>query len=338
MGKRELLLIVAFAVLGVAVYQITASPPAPGTEGAGLSAIWHNLQRHIKGNQAVASTDLTASAPADGVRELRITITRASNITVTGEDRRDVAAVLHVTARGFDDAEARAAAAATTVRFDRAGDTIVVRPDVATTRPRSAPPPQLALTLKVPRQLAIRIDSNIGSLAIANVAAIDVTGSRGEVRVSSIGGSANISHSGGQLTIDGCGELRLTNRGGRVTIRNVSGPASIESTGGRLDVEGLRAETRIDARNARTDVTLASAAQVTIYSTSEDIAITPAAAGYTLDAVASDGRVTIADDAEIRPSGSSDEQRASGAVRGGGPPLVLRATHANITVRAHSGK
>ena len=377
MGKRELLLIAAFAVLGVVVYQVSAPASAPGSEGAGLSAIWHNLQRHVKGNQATAAADSTESALADGVRELRITIARSSTITITGEDRHDVSATLHVTARGFDDQEARASSTAIRLRLERAGDAIVVRTEMAGSRPRSAPPAQVTIALRVPRQLAVRVEPNSGALAIANVAALDVMGARGELRASSIAGTATITHASGPLTIDGCGSLKLTNRGGAATVRNVAGTTSIDPTGGgvtidrvtgpldvdsrgadvtlsgldaleaplrinavggRLGIDGLRTETRIDARNAPVELSLAAPAAVTVYSTAQDIAITPASGGYTLDAVATDGRVTIAD-ADLHASESNGDSRASGPVRGGGPALVLRATHANIDVRAHrSGK
>lgn len=334
MGKRELLLIVAFAVLGVVVYQVTAPAPAPGTEGASLSAIWHNLQRHIKGNQATAAADSTQSTSAEDIRELRVVIPRMSNISITGDDRADVSATLHVTGRGFDDAEAHAVAAATRVMLDHAGNALVIRL-ITTAQPRMTPIPQVTLTISVPRRFMVRVEPHTGPLTVANVASVKLVGARGETRVSGIAGAAEITDTGGELTLDGCDALKLSLRGVRATIQHVSGAATIEAFGGRIDMNGVRAETRIDSRNTRLDVTMATATPVTIYSTSEDIAVTPAAAGYTLDAAATDGRITIAD-AHLEPSGSNDEQHASGPVRGGGPPLVLHATHANVTVRAYT--
>jgi hypothetical protein len=49
--------------------------------------------------------------------------------------------------------------------------------------------------------------------------------------------------------------------------------------------------------------------------------------------VATDGRIRIDDDG-IKPTGSESEQRATGAVRGGGPTITLRATRADINLRA----
>ena len=84
------------------------------------------------------------------------------------------------------------------------------------------------------------------------------------------------------------------------------------------------------------EVSMGAAAPVTIYSTGEDIDVTPPASGYTLDAVTTDGRISI-DDGSIAPSGETD-QRAAGAVRGGGPSLTLRVTRALINIRRAAGK
>lgn len=377
MGKRELVLVVFFTVIGVVVYQFTAPARAPGTEGASFSGIWHSLQHHIRGNPAVASVDSTQSAAADGIHEVRLTIPNASTVTVTGEERQDISASLNVEARGFDDAEAHATATAPHLTLERAGDAVLVRTANERGRPPSTPAPQVTLILRVPRQVAVHVEPNSGPLTITNVASVEVMGSRGVLQVSSIGGTAQITHSGGRLTIDGCQDLKLTNRAGVSTIRNITGEASIEPTGGqlaldhvtgpleinshaadltltgldalkaplrvdavngKLQIDGLRTDTQIESRGTPIDVTLAATAAVTIYSTAEDIAITPSSAGYTLDAVATNGRVAV-DDAQLTVSTSGDDQRANGPVRGGGPMLVLRTTRADIRVRSHpSGK
>ena len=110
-------------------------------------------------------------------------------------------------------------------------------------------------------------------------------------------------------------------------------PLRIDANNGSLRIVGLRTDARIDGRDTDVDVAFDAPAPATIYSTGENIVITPPPGGYTLDAVASDGRITIDDDT-IKPSGSEGEQRAAGAVRGGGPALTLRATRAEISIRA----
>ena len=89
MGKRELLLIVVFAILGVVLYEATGPSRAPG---ASFGGIIQNIKRHIQGNRAAAEAHSTATTPVGaGVRELRINIGQ-SEVTISGEDRNDIVA------------------------------------------------------------------------------------------------------------------------------------------------------------------------------------------------------------------------------------------------------
>jgi hypothetical protein len=80
---------------------------------------------------------------------------------------------------------------------------------------------------------------------------------------------------------------------------------------------------------------MGGAAPVTVYNLGE-ILLTPPLGGYTLDATANDGRVTV-EDAGITASEGPDSH-AEGKVRGGGPPITLRATRGRIDVRQPAGK
>src|SRR5205085_11575363 len=94
--------------------------------------------------------------------------------------------------------------------------------------------------------------------------------------------------------------------------------------------EGLRTEARIDGRNTATDVTLAAPAPVTIYNLGE-IRVTGPPGGYTLDAVATEGRIAL-EDGDLKASEGADPH-VTGSIRGGGPTLTLRATRGSITLR-----
>ena len=52
MGKRELILIVVFVMLGATVYQFTAPPPAPGERSFSLSGIIDEMRLEVRGNRA----------------------------------------------------------------------------------------------------------------------------------------------------------------------------------------------------------------------------------------------------------------------------------------------
>ncbi len=45
MGKRELLLVAAFVIVGALVYQLTAPPPGPGERSFSLSQLIGNIRR-----------------------------------------------------------------------------------------------------------------------------------------------------------------------------------------------------------------------------------------------------------------------------------------------------
>src|SRR5579859_6972331 len=130
MGKRELVLVIGFVLLGIVVYQFTAPPPPPGGGGFSVGGFIRNIRREVKGARetATAESSVTAAVPAN-VRTLRLDVARVSDVTITGEDREDVAASLRVTGRGFDQAEATAASKGPKLRIDTPADAVVVSLD-----------------------------------------------------------------------------------------------------------------------------------------------------------------------------------------------------------------
>ncbi len=148
MGKRELVLIALFAIVGVVVYQVTAPPPQPGSQGFSLSRIMQSMRRGIHGNRASAQIDRTRTEPVDSsVQELRFVIP-GTELTVAGEDRADIAIQMHVTSSGFDDAEAKRLAEVSTLTVTRAGPALVFNIKFPPEARQSA-----VLTLKVPEAL-----------------------------------------------------------------------------------------------------------------------------------------------------------------------------------------
>jgi hypothetical protein len=372
MGKRELVLIVVFVVLGVGVYHLTAPPPPPGSEGVSFSGIIGKMKREIQGNRATGKAESQQAAPVDpGVKELRLNIPRASDITILGEDRNDVAGEMLVSARGYNEAEAIAAASAVKLKMERVGDAMVVSLDTTAARaqPRNSGTSQMVIGLKVPRRLTLRVEPHSGRLILTNLAGVEVMGSRGETRIKGLTGRVVLTHSGGALEIEDAASVKLNARNSRGTIKRVAGtlvldsvggelalagvvgpleiearnteiklddikglkaPLRINATGGEIHIDGLRTEARLDGRNTRINVALGAPAPVTIYNLGE-IRVTAPPGGYTLDAVTTEGRITI-EDGDVKPADGSDP-RAAGPVRGGGPTLTLRATRGSITVR-----
>jgi len=103
-------------------------------------------------------------------------------------------------------------------------------------------------------------------------------------------------------------------------------------------MKGLRSEARIEVRNAELTIVMAAAAPVEIYNEGDRVVLTPPPAGFTLDALVMEGRVTPDDLVEelglkINRAGEKNETRVSGTVKGGGPTLTVRSTRADLVLR-----
>lgn len=375
MGKRELVLIALFVLAGVVVYQVTA-PPAPAGTDLSVGGIFQRIKRNMRGARETATGESHRSVPVDAsVQIVRINLPRASDLTITAGTRDDIAIDVRTTARGYTPEEAKALANAATVAADTTADAIALSGTWDDRRGPVGFVTQVTITIALPRRLAVRLEPHVGLLSVTGVASIESMGSRGETHVLDIPGSVVLTHTGGTLEVRGGASLKLTSRnsrgevtkidgatridatGSRLKLTEIAGPLEIESrsadlaleglaalkpslryngSGGTLRIDGLRVESRIDGHNTDIEVRLDAAAPVTIYNLGA-IVVTAPPGGYTLDAATSEGRITT-DEPGITPTEGADSH-AGGAVRGGGPPLTLRATRGRIDIRhASAGK
>jgi hypothetical protein len=370
MGKRELLLIAAFLVAGVIVYQATAPAAPPGQDRVSLSGILNNFKRAVHGDRGSAEvTKATAHPINPATSELRI-VGPFGEMKIQGEDRDDIASTLRVVSTGFDEAEAKRLAENTPLNVDTAASAVtftVVYPREGRQR--------CSLTLAVPSRLRVRLEQSAAETSIVNVAGVELVSARGETTLKQIAGRATLTHRGGQLLIDDVDSLKLATRSGseaRVTrvrgdgsfdlqggeleasqiggaidvesrtadvtlddLDRSRGPLRVNAAGGTVSLKNAKSDTRVDGHNTEVEVTMAEgASSMAIYNDGgEDIRLTPPAGGYKLDAVAIDGRISLADD-PLTVVVNGNEQRVSGTLKGGGPTITLRATHGNITIRA----
>jgi Toastrack DUF4097 len=211
-----------------------------------------------------------------------------------------------------------------------------------------------------------------GKLSVSDVAEVEVREARGETTVKQIKGRVAMTHRGGNLAISDVTSLKLTTRGSDVRLQGITGDATLtlqagelrataltgpidlesnstevvleqlekakgiraNTVNGKLSVRGLRSEARIDGRNAEIDVTLDAPASVSVFNDGDEpITLTLPPGGFALDALASDGHITMPPDSTIEVKTSDEEQRATGSVGGGGPTITLRATRGDIVVR-----
>lgn len=329
MGKRELMLIAAFVVLGGIVYQLTATPAPPGEQGFSFSKMFEELRREVRGNRFSAERTSTAVQAIDAaVTEVRVTL-GSGPLTIAGDARADVSADLTATSNGVDDAEAKRLVEATNVKFDRAGSILFVSVDFP--EPGAQRVRHLALT--VPSRLIVRvIESHQGKLEISGVAGVELGMARGETTLRQIRGNVTASHRGGDLRVSDAGSVELTTRGSDVTVEQIRGEATFETqagdlkttgiagaielesngtdvrldalertagtvrvnaSGGEIEMRGLRTESRIDVRNADLDVVVDRPAAIAIYSEGgEPVTVTLPRGAFQLDALSKEERIT----------------------------------------------
>jgi hypothetical protein len=365
MGKRELLLIVAFVFVGAVVYQV-AAPAGPARDGFSFSRMLDHLRREVRSNSAEAEySSETVIGLNKGVTELRVGAIAA--IKIVGEARNDIGAELRVHSTGSDEEEARNLARRTTLQVNQTGSVMALTVDYPTEGRQRGD-----LTLRIPKRLTVRLRETRGSAELHDIGGLFLDDTRGEVIIGTINGELRGTFQGGRLRADAIDVVKLTTRRGEIEIDQVTGDATLDLSGGslrvkaiggkleltanRVEVEidavggevranasegslelsGLKRETRIDGRGTEISVGLATALPLTAITNEETLAVRlPDNAGVTIDATASRGEIRVPETLTnaLRVEKTDDEQRARGAVRGGGPELSLRVTRGDIIIR-----
>jgi hypothetical protein len=365
MGKRELLLVVGFIVLGAVVYHATA-PPSGADRRSAWSELMDHIRREVRGNRGSAEiTETVSHRVTASTSEVRLN-TSVPDLTIVGENRTDVVTEHTVRSNGMDDAEAKKLAGETKLVASEAGGSLVL--SITYPQPGSQ---RSALTLRVPSRLRVHIGRSTQRQQISGIASLEGMDIRGETTISKIPGRVALTHRGGTLKISDVGALKLTSRGSdsrleqirgemtlqlnagelrgselagpfevdangtEVTLENLEktrGPIRINGVNGRVILRGLATDARVDGRNTEIEAVVERPAQIAIYADGEDIDVTPPAAGYELDAMTTDGHLEVSD-GSLEVATHEKEQRVSGAVRGGGPMLTVRATRGDIRVR-----
>ena len=385
MGKRELVIVAAFVLLGFAVFRFTAPPGDPSDTGFSIGRIVNGIRREVRGQQGRAEATFTSTrAVPETVSEIRLSFA-IGTVTIVGEDREDIAAEMHVRSTGYDTAEAERLAKASHLVFDEAGALLIITSKFPQ-EGRQTP----ALSLKVPRRLGIRLDEKSSAFEVSNVASVLIGESRGKTTISKIPGTVTLTQRGNEVTITDVGsldldtfsgveatvsrvrgdasfslqggELRAEELGGSLEVEsrnaemqfdrleNLTGPVRIDATLGEIVMIGLRAEARIEGRRTEIRIDHFGGAPLGVYNEGEEtIELTVPPGGFTMDAISVEGDISL--DATLEAAGLkretvgpgegdedraavTEETRVTGAVRGGGPPITLRARRGDILVRS----
>ena len=363
MGKRELLIIIAFVAVGALAYQLTAPAPKEGESGFSISKIFSGIRNEIRSHAASANvTTSGAVALRPGVTEIRLNAMRSMPVTVIGEKRTDIAYELFVQSDGPDEATAK----------DWATRSKLVDDDLGTAQAFSVSFPKQGnqtgkLSLRVPEQLLTRIEGG-GRAIISDVRAVDLRNMSGELTLTNIASAVTGSHRGGDLTITSAGgvtlalassraklseikgAINLNGRSGSCAVANSKGPleavvtnvdltitdhaGSVRVTGenGMVRLARPTGDVSIDVRRAPVEVTLGDAVAAAIITTDETLRLTLAGPpSVSIDALVNESGSVRAPELGLDPA-TTKENKLTAPVGAGGPRVVLRNTRADIVI------
>jgi hypothetical protein len=365
MGKRELVLIVAFVALGTVVYELSA-PAKTTSRGFSLSRLFNSARDGLRANMSSASTTMTGTLTVSAALEELSVSSVTRGVRITGEERNDISYELTVESTGPDEATALSYAKHVALKSDDLGQSLSLRAEYPTEATQQA-----ALVLHVPSRLAIRIDGG-GRADIAGVRAVELQGVSGPARLEHIAGDVTGTQSGGDVQVMDAGSVRLTllnsraeftdvksgltidARSGACTVTGCKGPLECEETNvdvevhdhdgtihisgnrGGVTIEHPRQSVKVDVLRAEVMVTAQAAVPMALITSQETLKLvldgSPAVA---IDAVATSGGAIHADDFGLTPDkgAASDEVHLAHAFGSGTLPRIsLRNTRGDIVI------
>lgn len=363
MGKRELLLVLAFLGIGTVVYHLTAPPGDPRKPGFSLSGLVAHVETMVKGERAEATIVRRAriEAPAAG-EPVRLTDYRG-RVTMLAEARSDIEAELTAVVFGVDDAAAQARGQDVTLDLEPEGDQVEV---VLKQSEHVQRRPRFELTLRVPLEQRVTLGLRSGEAEVRGVAWLSleegrgkltildtrrIDGSfqgdisaqridsaklevrRGEVRFDVVSGTLALDAEHSDLTLSKIGgAVTLTTKNLDCNLDEVDGPITIESEHTKLDIRNPRAAVTVTATNSEILLAMTDAVPVTMTSSDETIDVRLPKPGVRLDVETTDGEIRTTD-ARFAVQKQERAQTLQSKTEGGGPLIKLRNENGHIVLR-----
>jgi hypothetical protein len=364
MGKRELLIILAFVLAGMLAYQLTAPASEGGSTRSRLTSIIDHFRREVRGNPATATVTTRRTLPVS--KELaEARVSGIAHVQIVGEARQDIEYTLTVESNGPDEATARQYAERATLTEDTAGPVLVLRAGYPRELRQVA-----SITLRVPERLSVRVEGAQGraTLEVTGTSGVQLDGVVGDVRIGDVGGKITGTHRNGELTIARAaavnvtlvsskatleaieGPITVSARNGRCQIAGSTGPIELDATnvdisivksagvlrvrgnGGAIAIDDPRAEVNIDVRRAAVAVTAARPVPMTILTTDAPLSVRLAGPpAIKLDAVTTEGTID-ASDFSLTPEAAGDETRLVHSFGTAVAPVALRNRRAPIVI------
>jgi hypothetical protein len=356
MGKRELVIAIAFLAAGFAAYWATARPGDRPAIKDTLPDMVDEWRRNAAQSAARETVQTIGTRGLDRqVSEIRLG--GFTRVHVIGEDRPDLAWTLVTEAGGPTPAAAKETAAETVVAVDALGDALILTP--------KSPPntrQTTEVTVRLPEGMAVRLE-NSRRVTAERTGRTRLESLVGDVTLTEISGAITGVHRNGALTVTGAanvtlnlngsqavlsgiaGDLTVTARNGDVRIVSPGGTTSVDTNNvtltiteprgavrtnvgsGGLVVNHPRADLHADVRNARADVSLDRATPVTLVGNNSVLAVSlTGAPPVGIDASITEGQI------DASALGLSPEHVGDGARL-----MQTDGSHARLTIRATRG-
>ena len=365
MGKRELLLLVVFVVLGVGVYQVTAPAAPADAPGFSLGRLVQFAKAHFHGSRERRTVTRAASlAPAEGVTTVDIGEFRGT-VIVEGSDRADVQVHLEATLAGIDADDLNAQQDALRLTLENSGPTLAVRVPFEHRGRRQRFELRVLMPKSLTAQLTGRASAEVRGIAGLHLEEFEgeltteslagpVTGDLHDVRAEfGVGAVLNLETRNGRLraeaprevTIDGeRGSIEIIDPAGPVTlktdycrmeVRGTGGPVKVTGEGGTIDLREVTDPLHIEADRLTVSAELQTPAPATILIENDTVEVTlPRKGGVQLDASIEDGPLRVPDG--FTPTKSERTEALSAAVAGGGPLVKVAVNRGELRIRTRA--
>ncbi len=363
MGKRELLLVVVFVVLGVGVYQVTAPAAPADSPGFSLERLFQFARAHFQGPRERRTVTRTATlAPGAGVSVVDLGDIRGT-VIVEGSDRADILVTLESGLAGLDaadlDAQEKALGLDLTAKDETA--TVGVRLAEQMRRPRHE------LRVSVPRRLRVRLGGR-GVAEVRDVAGLQLVEYRGELTTDGITGpitgdvreariefgegasiqiraenariraespaTVDVDGERGSIEIvDPQGPVTLKTDYARMNVRGTGGPVTVTGEGGVITLREVAHPLTMKAERLTVDAELQVPVATVIEIEDDTVEVTlPREGGVQLEASIEDGTLRVP--TGLTPVKSDRKESVTAAVGGGGPLVKVTVNRGELRIRS----
>ncbi len=364
MGKRELLLLVVFVVLGVGVYQATApAAPADG-QGFSLARLVQFAKAHFHGARERRTVTRTATlTPAAGVTTVEIEEFRGT-IIIEGSDRQDVEVHLEATLSGIDDEDLDMQEKGVGLMLEDEGTNATLRVQHDDGRR-----PRMELRIAMPHALKAQLTGR-GVAEVRGIGGLHLDEYRGELTTEALdgpvtgqlndaraefgaGATLKLDTRNGRLRaeapaavtidaergtidiVDPAGPVTLKTDYARMEIRGTGGPVTVTGEGGVIDLRDVAHPLTIKAERLTVSAEMQAPVPTTIEVEDDTVELTlPREGGVQLDASIEHGTLRVPDGFDKTRTETTEAVTA--AVAGGGPLVKVAVDRGELRIRTRA--